>query len=115
MCDKIETIEMEFDTETGETKIKAPWGESEGNLNVLVTAISNGLTQLIYYRDVKHNKSEHLANDIKGYEMILKSSDPEYNATKFMEIKHEGLRTGTRFKDNLTVIDKIKESGDWVE
>ncbi len=109
------TVEFEANLDNGKVEIKAPWGEVSMDAGEYTPLIQHALKQLIYFRDVQGNKSQHLADDIKGYEQILSSSNPEKNAGEFLKKKHEAMMTSSRFKDNLAVIEAIKAGGAWVE
>lgn len=114
--EKENKVDFEVDLDAGKTKIEAPWGATKIDIGDNVGLIRHALDQLKYYRDVQGNKTQHLANDIKGYEQVLNSGDLEKNAWSFLRLKHQAmLGQRDKFKDNLAVIAVLKEDGVWVE
>lgn len=73
--------------------------------------IRMALKQLIFYKYDGRVPSQHLLNDIEGYHQVLESDDPDTNAKKFLDYKHEA---DPKYEDNMAVITAMKQQGDWV-
>lgn len=72
------------------------------------------LPQLKVYELSNKSVSTYLENDIKGYELIIKSG-VEDNAKNFIKIKDKRRINGDRLKDNLAVIDYMKKNNIWIK
>jgi len=93
-------------------EINAPWGNVTIDPDDSKGMIKHCLAQLKYFQ--KQNDTEHVRADIEGYELILSSENPNGNAKRFLDMKRGGL-LGEReqFRDNLKVIEHMKESNSW--
>ena len=94
------------------TPVDGQWGIE---LTSRKAGIEWALKQLKYYKEVENIQHEDLEADIKGYEMILESSDPEANAKAFFAIKHHAPNITKNLKTNIDVVNYIKKRGLWVE
>lgn len=107
-----ETIEISGSLETGEMKVKGPWGEDEpsGMLGFIKTAKK----QIQFYidNDITPNP-EAAKRDIEGYDIILNTGIEE-NAHNFLKLKAES-RCGrdVAIRDNHHAIEILKERGLW--
>lgn len=103
MSDNIITIEESPYGDTGAVYV--------GNLGIM----NHFCLQLKSFRNQNKTPEErqYLEDDISGYEEILKSNSEE-NATSFMVTKSEAMRAGKRFKNNLEIINHLKETGKWL-
>lgn len=89
-------------------KIHSPWGTfRSGKDNPNRTFYKQTLEQLLFYQKAGNN-SDHIKRDIEGYEKLL-SYDSEEICDKFREVKMGAREAGRPFKDNLAVIEKMKE------
>jgi hypothetical protein len=77
-------------------------------------AIEVNLKNLKYYKEVNKVQHKDLEVDIRGYEMILDSNDPEGNAKAFFSIKHHA-HISKDLKTNIDVITYMKKHGLWNE
>lgn len=91
-------------------EISTPWGTINSKCDTFATAtIFQGLKQLNNYWK-NGNNSDHLKRDIQGYKILLESAKQEENCDKFLELKHQALRNGNRYPDNLAVINFMREN-----
>lgn len=93
-------------------EIDAPWTNGPQEYVGMLAFLGQAREQLLFFQ--KEKNTEHIRNDIEGYELILKSGQ-EANANRFLELKQNALRVGNRFENNLAVIDIMKKDGSWLE
>lgn len=96
---------------------ESPYGDSGVTYSGALAIFNHFILQLKSFRSLKKTKeeSDYLESDIRGYELILESKS-EANAEKFLELKTKSrLGQLPRFKDNLAVIEHMKETGVWHE
>lgn len=95
--------------------IESQWGSITNECkNVQTKIIFQGLKQLMFYWK-NGNKTQYLKKDIQGYKALLDSKYQESNCDKFLYLKHERLKMGERFKDNMEVINYMKSNNFWKE
>lgn len=90
------------------TSIEAPWGEFHSDhTNPMRTFYRQTLAQLRFFQ--KDKDTEYIRRDIEGYEKLL-AYDSEEICHKFQELKIDAIKDGKKvFKDNLAVLDRMKE------
>ena len=92
-------------------KIDAPWDVKNTELKTYMDMIRFFKKQLLYFQ--KKRDTEHLRNDLKGYDIVLDSNNEE-NAKNFINIKRE-YKKKENLKNNLKVIEYMKNKNIWVD
>lgn len=67
--------------------------------------------QLLAYKNDGRIPSQHLLDDISGYELIIDSSEVDENFSAFIKVK----RSETDLKTNLQRVEFLKEKGLWIK
>jgi len=96
-----------------ETTVNAPWTNGEEKFEGLLGFLQQCKSQLLYYKS-KGNVTQHLLDDIAGYDEILNSGS-ETNARTFIEIKRT-IRLGKsdlNFSTNLELVAHMKKENRW--
>lgn len=104
-----EVVDIEINEKEG--TIAAPWGKvtvdfSEDKDCVNLKMLEHARQQLLYFQ--KKSPTQPLADDLKGYELILATGSEEV-ADKFMEIKQDLREKGIHYGTNLKVIEILKK------
>ena len=87
--------------------------EDKKEMGIYEGMMRGAYAQLIFYKNDGRQPTQHLLNDIEGYEQILESDYPDENALTFFKAKRNKLYGDVEFKDNIEIVNKIKDSGDW--
>jgi hypothetical protein len=103
------TVTIECNDEGG--AIDAPWGKVEVDFKedkdcITLKVLEHARQQLMYFQ--KQSPTQFLADDLKGYELILATGSEEL-ADAFMEIKRRLRKEGTHYNTNLKVIEILKK------
>jgi hypothetical protein len=109
MNTEVKEVNIELNGEEG--TIDAPWGSVTVNFeddkdDINLRLMAHARQQLMYFQ--KEKATQFLADDIKGYELILATGSEEL-ADKFMEIKSDLRKKGIHYGTNLKVIEILKE------
>lgn len=94
-------------------KIETPWGVVDKSSDSFhLDVIELCLKQLNDYQD-SGNITSFLQNDICGYKILLKSNN-DLNCKIFLRIKSQ-FKNSKRFKNNIEVINYMKEENLWID
>jgi hypothetical protein len=88
-------------------------GEEQKQMGLYEGLVKTSYNQLIFYKNDGREPTQHLLNDIEGYEKVLESEFPDDNALNFFKAKRGGLYKEAKFSDNLEIVNKLKEDGYW--
>lgn len=91
-------------------EVESPWTNGKEEFEGMLGFINQTKMQLEYYQ--KQKDTEYIRMDILGYTLILESKS-EHNAKEFMRVKHEALRSGKRFENNMAIVRHLKDNGLW--
>lgn len=95
--------------------IRSPYGDQGTTYVGELDFLRHTLLQLKYYLKTQKRTPQQLAHlkaDIKGYEELIETGSEE-NASVFLRMKHEAMKGGLRFPNNLAIIQHMKNEGIW--
>lgn len=92
--------------------VQAPWTDNQvKNYTGYLKFTYQLLDQLLFFQ--KANDTEHIRNDIKGYEEIINFESEDF-ARVFFKTKDDDRRSGNRkFKNNLEIVEYLKKDNLW--
>jgi hypothetical protein len=110
-----EIVFVSRDEDTIEVQ-ESPYGDAGTTYTGYLGMLNHFRLQLVSFRELPKTKKEleYLNRDIAGYDMILASNN-ENNAEEFIVRKSEARKFGSKYADNLAVIEAIKADGKWKE
>lgn len=91
-------------------QIDAPWGKYEFEADSCLSFIAQAIDQLEFFKQKMKEPTQHILNDLEAYHQLLMSGS-EKNCEVFLQMKHEAIKTGKMFKDNLEIVNAMKQSG----
>jgi len=86
--------------------IDTPWGKIEADKDGGILTrkmIQVALTQLTDFQ-IQGNNTQHLKDDISGYQKLLEHKNSDELCDAFIKVKHAARNSGKRFENNLEVL-----------